>query len=335
MNSPRLILLTLLLSACFLSASAQPAAPDSSKLFHFFLPEKNWALELDLHGFQPPNLDFAPDLRAAKLTARHPKSGFMVTAQINPARSTRPATIERDGMIKRLRKDGFDLLDLKTYERDGRAYLEYTLKGRPKVPAPAGFQQRNVFVFMAQDGAWVDVHVSKTNFAASDAAGLDAFVRTVAINDTFQPATMDYYLPGSVLYRRKNYKGAIVWLSRALEQEKLNPTLAHNQQLILIDVLGMAFGLSGDLKQARTVFAYGISLHPDFPMFHYNLACVDAEEGDLDSALKNLRLTLQHRANMIPGETLPDPIKDSSFKAYVKDPRLQEVAKAFAENRRP
>jgi len=331
-NSPRLILLPLLLSACFLSAFAQPAAPDSSKLFHFFLPEKSWALELDLHGFQPPDLDFAPDLRSAKLTARHPKSGFMVTAQINPARNNRPTTAERDGMIKRLRKDGFDLLDLKTYERDGRAYLEYTIKGSPKIPAPAGFQQRNVFVFMAQDGAWVDVHVSKTNFTASDAAGLDAFVRTAAVIDTFQPASMDYYLPGSVLYRRDNYEGAIIWLSRALEEEKKKPILSHDQRLILIEKLGVAHGMTGHLRQARAVLAYGLAQDPEFPMFYYNIACIDAEDGDLASALENLRLTLQHRANMIPGETWPDPIKDSSFKAYVKDSRFQEVAKAF---RRP
>jgi tetratricopeptide (TPR) repeat protein len=335
MKSPSLFVHVLLLAACVLPGFAQPSNPDTAKRFHFFLPDKTWSLDLDLRGFPPPMFDFASDLRAGKLATKNPESGLMVTAQITPAKNRHSAANERDDMIKSLRKGGFNLLDLKTYERDGRAYLEYTLKDVPKVPAPPGFQQRNVFVFIVQDGAWVDVHVSKGDFAASNAAGLDAFVSAVAINPSFQPTTMDFYLPGSVLYRRQNYRAAIPWLSRALDREKQEPTLPPNQHLILIDVLGMAHGISGDRKQARAVFTYGLSAHPEFPMFYYNLACTDAEDGDLDAALKNLRLTLQYRANMIPGEKLPDPTQDSSFKAYGDDPRFQEVARAFVEPSAP
>lgn len=330
MKSPSILLPALLLAASVLPGFAQPASPASPKRFHFFLPDKTWSLDLDLHGFQPPALDFAPDLRAGKLATRNPRSGFMVTAQISPAENGNSAATERDGMIQRLREGGFNLLDLKTYDREGRAYLEYTLKDDAKIPASAGFQQRNVFVLMVQDGAWVDVHVSKADFTPADAAALGAFVSAVAIDPSFQPTAMDFNLPGSLIYRREDYKGAIPWLTRALDQEKRQPSLPLPQHLVLIDHLGMAHGISGDLKNARVVFLYGIAEHPEYPMFYFNLACADAEEGNLDAALKNLRLTLQNRAHLLAGETLPDPLTDSSFKAYVNDPRLQEVARAFA-----
>jgi tetratricopeptide (TPR) repeat protein len=332
MKSPSVFVHVVLLAACVLPGFAQPSNPDNPRRFHFFLPDKTWSLDLDLRGFPPPAFDFASDFRSGKLATKNPESGLMVTAQISPATNAHSAVTERDGMVKNLRRGGYNLRDLKTYEKDGRAYLEYNLTEVPKgVPTPEGFQQHNAFVFMVHDGAWVDVHVSKAHFTSADAPAFESFLSAVAIQPSFQPATMDFYLPGSVLYRRKNYRAAIPWLSRALEREKQAPSLPPNQQLILIDVLGMAHGISGDRKQARAVFAYGLAEHPEFPMFYYNLACTDAEDGDLDAALKNLRLTLQYRANMIPGEKLPDPAKDTSFKAYVDDPRFQEVARTFVE----
>jgi tetratricopeptide (TPR) repeat protein len=333
MKSPSVFLPALILAACALPAFAQSSNPDNPKRFQFFLPDKTWSLELDLRGFSPPAFDFASDLRAGKLATKNATSGFMVTAQISPAKNAHSAATERDGMIKNLRRGGFNLLELKTSERGGRAVLEYTLTEGPKgMPAPQGFQQHNAFVFMVHDGAWVDVHVSKTGFTPADAPAFEAWLSAAAVNPSFHATTMDFYLPGSVLYRRKDYRGAIPWLNRALEREKQEPTLSPQQHLILIDVLGMAHGISGDRKQARAVFGYGLSQHPDFPMFYYNLGCTDAEDGDLEGALKNLRLTLQYRANMIPGETLPDPTKDTSFKAYVNNPRFQEVAPDFTKN---
>jgi hypothetical protein len=333
MKSPSVFLPALILAACALPAFPQSSNLDQTKRFHFFLPDKPWSLELDLRGFQPPALDFAPDFHSGKLATNHPTSGFMVTAQISLAKNANAAATERDGMIKSLRRGGFNLLDLKTSEQDGRAFLEYTLTEGPKgMTAPKGFQQHNAFVFMVHDGVWVDVHLSKAGFTPADAPAFEAWLSAVDIDPSFQPTTMDFYLPGSLLYRRKNHRAAIPWLTRALEREKQEPTLSPQQHLILIDVLGMAHGISGDRKQARAVFSYGIAQHPDFPMFYYNLGCTDAEDGDLDGALINLRLTLQHRANMLPGETLPDPTKDSSFKAYLNDPRFQEVAQDFTKN---
>jgi hypothetical protein len=37
----------------------------------------------------------------------------------------------------------------------------------------------------------------------------------------------------------------------------------------------------------------------------------------MDDALTQLRLAYKYKANMISGETLPDPMKDDSFRHFV------------------
>jgi hypothetical protein len=51
-------------------------------------------------------------------------------------------------------------------------------------------------------------------------------------------------------------------------------------------------------------------------MYHYNLACADAEEKNLVGARNNLRKAFDREANVIPGESMPDPTTDDSFLPY-------------------
>jgi hypothetical protein len=48
-------------------------------------------------------------------------------------------------------------------------------------------------------------------------------------------------------------------------------------------------------------------------MYYYNLACADAEERKLDDARKHLEQAFARKANVLPGEKMPDPTKDDSF----------------------
>jgi hypothetical protein len=41
--------------------------------------------------------------------------------------------------------------------------------------------------------------------------------------------------------------------------------------------------------------------------------------GKMDESLVQLRLAYRYKANVIPGESLPDPLKDDSFRKFVKD----------------
>ena len=82
---------------------------------------------------------------------------------------------------------------------------------------------------------------------------------------------------------------------------------------MLIDNLGIAYGITGNLASAKATLSYGVSKDPDYPLFYYNLACVAAERGDVHDTERLLKLAFDRRNNMIQGETLPDARSDDSF----------------------
>src|SRR6266481_6217181 len=82
---------------------------------------------------------------------------------------------------------------------------------------------------------------------------------------------MDYLEEGSAYYLNHDYKKAIGPYQKALELEKDHSTLDRTLWKVLVDNLGMSYGISGDLKKAKEVFEYGISKDPDYPLFYYNM----------------------------------------------------------------
>ena len=133
---------------------------------------------------------------------------------------------------------------------------------------------------------------------------------------------------GSEFFLKHDYKHAIPPYQKALDLEKANPTLDKTIWLVLVDNLGMAYGISGDLKAAKATFAYGISKQPDYPLFYYNMACTYGEMKDMDKAIEYLQLAFARKKNMIEGEQFPDPASDSSFESFMKN---QKFLKALRE----
>jgi tetratricopeptide (TPR) repeat protein len=128
-----------------------------------------------------------------------------------------------------------------------------------------------------------------------------------------------YLRDGSRAFLARDYKSAAELYARALELEQAQPSLSRDHWRTLVDNLGMAYGISGQLESARETFEYGLSRDPEYPMFHYNLACTYAELGQRDPAIAELELAFRYEANMIEGEELPDPRADSSFARYLMD----------------
>ena len=127
---------------------------------------------------------------------------------------------------------------------------------------------------------------------------------------------------GSTLFMQHDstgYAKAIEPYSRALALEKRHRVLGRNAWFVLVDNLGMAYGITGDLPRAKATFEYGLSLQPKYPMFYYNLACTYAGMGDQARTISYLRLAFANRANMIRGEDMPDPRTDDSFQGFMKD----------------
>jgi tetratricopeptide (TPR) repeat protein len=145
------------------------------------------------------------------------------------------------------------------------------------------------------------------------------------------PETRKLLEQGSRFFLDGDYKQAINPYQKALDREKQNRTLDQSLWRVLVDNLGMAYGISGDLKKAKQTFEYGLEKDPKYPMFHYNLACTYGEMNDPDNALVYLKQAFEYKANMIKGERFPDPWTDSSFQRFMSNDKfvnaLREITK--------
>jgi len=130
---------------------------------------------------------------------------------------------------------------------------------------------------------------------------------------------------GHFLYRSERFGDSIAPYERALELDNSRKVLDRKGRRILIDQLGMACGVSGKLDKAQAIFEEGIRQDPDYPLFHYSLACAHAEKGNLDGALTSLRSALERRDRVLPGESFPDPRGDSSFQKYLANDQFRKL----------
>ena len=146
------------------------------------------------------------------------------------------------------------------------------------------------------------------------------------------PQTMEYLRKGSAFYLQRDYKKAIPPYQKALDLEKEKPTLEKTLWRVLVDNLGMAYGISGDLKKAKETFEYGLTKDPKYPMFHYNMACTYAEMNDPDKAIIYLKQAFEFKENMIRGEAMPDPWTDDSFQRFMSNDKFVNALKELRKD---
>jgi len=125
---------------------------------------------------------------------------------------------------------------------------------------------------------------------------------------------------GHSLYRQKKYLEAVGPYEKAQALGGSKMTLRENR--ILTDQIVMSYGIGGQLKKASVVLDTAIKKDPEYPLNYYNRACTLAEEGDKGKMLVALRQAFEHKQNILEGEKMPDPRKDSSFKKFVADPEF-------------
>lgn len=137
------------------------------------------------------------------------------------------------------------------------------------------------------------------------------------------------YLGHACFYLRR-WPEAIAALEQALSLDRRRRVLGLLERRVAVDNLGMAHALNGDLRRAREIFQEAIREDPNYPLFHYNLACTLSELGDTDQALASLETALRLRPHLAPGESLPDPQQDDSFRRLAGDIRFQKIAERYA-----
>jgi tetratricopeptide (TPR) repeat protein len=172
---------------------------------------------------------------------------------------------------------------------------------------------KRLFGFQYADPLCAGIRIVKPSYQppgddVTMSAALDAF----DFEPDYSPTSADYSTLGNLLYRyMKSYASAAVYYQRALDTLPAGATLQTRR--VLVDQLSMSYGISGQLKLSRAVNEAAIAADPDYPLYYYNLACDDAEQGKADDAKLHLQQAFDRRANTLPGEHLPDPTTDDSI----------------------
>lgn len=133
-----------------------------------------------------------------------------------------------------------------------------------------------------------------------------------------------YYL-GSAQISQKKFPEASQSMVTALKLDKEKPALGRRLQREARDALGLAYAYQKDYAKAVEAYRDALATDPDYPGFHYNLACVKSLAGDRDGALSALKSALECDARQSGGPSLPDPSDDEDFKGLLGSPRFQAV----------
>jgi len=135
---------------------------------------------------------------------------------------------------------------------------------------------------------------------------------------------------GVELYRGKSYQEAIECLQKWLERDHCG-NLKDSKHRMAIIALGVSYSNYGRLKDARKVFEEALLKDPEYPLFHYNLSCACAGQGDFSKALEHLKLTLKYRDNLEKYVELPNPVNDLSFKELNNNAEFKALCKEWPQ----
>ena len=171
--------------------------------------------------------------------------------------------------------------------------------------------QRNLFGFAGDAKTCAEIHISSVIETAAEDEAMKAVLTGFHPDLTYEPKAYDYFLIASILFKTSPALAAPYYKS-SLDIMPSDPNYTTPRR-IATDQLVMALGMSGDLKASRAIAEKAIVTDPDYPMNYYNLACVDAEEGNADAAKLHLQQAFDRRTHVLKGESMPDPTKDDSI----------------------
>lgn len=174
-----------------------------------------------------------------------------------------------------------------------------------------GHHQRNLFGFAGNATTCAEIHVSTVVETAAEEDAMKAVVSGFTPNLAYTPTAMDYFRIGSLLFKNAPSLAAPYYKTSLAALPNDGTSLTARR--VITDQLVMSLGMSGDMKESRSVAENAIASDPDYPINYYNLACADAEQGNAQDAKEHLKQAFDRRSNVLKGESMPDPTKDDSI----------------------
>ena len=289
------------------------------------LVEKPWAVSLDITGYNILVDGVTPDGRRYLFATNAATS---MTLSVTLEMVGRQATGQ--GCLAHLQHIAQGSLannsqNLRQYEVRHMPVIEYV---GPAVRG--GVNQFHAFACVGKENVYTDVHISKKGFTSGDELVVRDLLASLDIVGAAPASSLDHFRAGSAPYLQKRYAQAIPHYEQALALEQLNPTLDKSIWHLLIHNLGVAYRMTGDLPQAKTIFEFGISQDADNLLYHYNLARTYAGMNDRDHAMQSLRAAFYNRDHN-KNDTLPDPRQDISFRRFMLDPSFRILAESLMQ----
>lgn len=355
--------LALLLLAAAPRAAARQA--DARPLYRLALPEKSWALDLDLSAFNLPEgvaaakfdggsmaLPASPveslsedgkDYQLAafgRLEEKKPSSSVGVLIRMTPARAGAGNDAEAFRAFRLKNLDGREPVKVagtKTWEYKQIPIARFTSQlsfplgfGLGGTYTPAGPKMRTMEAYFVRDGVWITVGLMGIDLGEREEKLFYALLDSVKFADTSAPSTsFDYYHKGRLLFLRKDYRRAAEALAAALDLERRGRRLDTATWRALVGMLIDAYGGSAEFARAKEVMDYAAASDPANPLFQLVLARYSAALGDLDKTVEHLEKAF--RLHAASGQSGPpfDPMSDRAFERFWKDERFRKAVKAI------
>jgi hypothetical protein len=170
--------LVLLLLLAIGEAGAQPAPPGGN--WRLQLPDKTWALVIDLPGFVLDEQWSGPNGTRRMIRVHDPRTGVIASAFLerNPELASKEQC--RDLYWAKLQKSPFTYSDVTMPARGAMALVRVTIaeaRGRQ-------VRQQNVHAHLFRDGVCMEIHLSKTLYEPEDERLFEALLRTVRFAHT-------------------------------------------------------------------------------------------------------------------------------------------------------
>jgi len=275
----------------------------------FSLPLHKGAMLLDLSGYQVKQSSAKPEGKELGLRVHDQDSmEALIFLFLTPEKAQTAASC-RDAEIKELNRNGTIKRQDQPIEKDKVDFVT-TL-----ITHPNGHQ--NFYSFHGTGDQCLSISVYADRGTTLDLAKASSFLVRQSYDPQYSPKPKNKFIYANVLYHTGQYRASVPIYKSYLETDEGTKDLSMRR--IATDNMGMALGMSGQVDDARKVFTDAIKTDSTYPLYYFNLACADAEQGNAKDAQFHLKQAFDRKANTLPGETLPDPTKDDSILKLRKD----------------